>query len=634
MGEKGEIVGAPPSDPPEQVYVAVGKSFKKNLKNLKWSLRNFPNAKIMLLHVHDPEERPAAPLGGKLYRSIFRPNDAEAPKQRSEEEMAKVIQQYLNICAAEKIRADKVVIESESVERGILDLVARHDIRKLVMGAASDSKYDRKMTAPTSGKAHHVKAYAPPHCQIWFVCKGYHICTREASPINKTLSFPLVPSTNPFVGEEDNWRMSSNNFQVEQLVPSRLTEDSFVAGVPPRALSLMANGQEVAGDESKSQRGSISFRQLAEAAPFSFERENLAENSSAEEQKDWKEKVEENKLLELLKEKDDRIAQLSREKAEVETALAESERILKQTIEQLQASQSYVNHGIPSFSEFTLEELQEATHNFSTSSQIGKGGFGAVYKGNIRHTTVAIKKLNPDSVQGAAEFQQEVDILTRVRHPNLITLIGACSQAGCLVYEYLSNGSLEDRLLRRSRTTPPPPLLTWKDRVKIAAQIYSALFFLHSARPYAVVHGDLKPANILLDANLNARIGDFGICRLLPQQESAATICRLTDPKGTYAYIDPQFMATGELTAKSDIYAFGVIILQLLTAKHGNGLANEVKKVLSSKKLHEILDPAAGKWPTKEATQLANLGLHCCEIERKNRPDMESDAWKVLQQFA
>ncbi|XP_031484507.1 U-box domain-containing protein 33-like [Nymphaea colorata] len=626
MGENREIAGGPPSDQPERVYVALGKCFKKNVKNLKWSIRNFPDGTIVILHVHDPQERPAAPLGGKLYRSIFKSREADAPKQRSQEEMAKVIQQYLNLCATEKIKADKLVIEAESVERGILALVAQHDIRKLVMGAASDTKYDRKMKAPTSEKARHVKACAPPHCQIWFVCNGNQICTREPSPLHKMLSVPLVPSTNPFVGEEDIWRTPSSNFQVERSDdPSQLADNGLAAGAPARTLSLIINGQEMAGDDPENDRGSISFRQLAEA--------KLGDNSWAEEHKDRKAAEEKQRLLELLKEKDDRIAQLSREKAELETALAESERILKQTNEQLQASQSSRRESpaVPSFAEFTLEELQEATHTFDTSSQIGKGGFGAVYKGKIRHTTVAIKKLNSDSIQGATEFQQEVDILTRVRHPNLITLIGACSQAGCLVYEYLPNGSLEDRLLRRSRTVPTPSPLTWKERVRIAGQIYSALFFLHFARPYTIVHGDLKPANILLDANLNAKIGDFGICRLLPHQESAATIFRLTDPKGTYAYVDPQFMATGELTAKSDVYAFGVILLQLLTAKPGSGLANEVKKVLSSKKLHEILDPAAGKWPSKEAVQLANLGLHCCELERKNRPDLESDVWKVLQ---
>ncbi|KAF3793581.1 Dual specificity mitogen-activated protein kinase kinase 1 [Nymphaea thermarum] len=266
----------------------------------------------------------------------------------------------------------------------------------------------------------------------------------------------------------------------------------------------------------------------------------------------------------------------------------------------------------------------------SIKEDVGSGGGGGAVL-LLRRSRSSKPPLDRYSYTRQPAWEQapiNVDILTRVRHPNLITLIGACSQAGGLVYEYLSNGGLEDRLLRSS-TAPPPPPLTWRDRVRIAGQIYSALFFLHSARPYTIVHGDLKPANILLDANLIAKIGDFGISRLLPHQESAATICRLTDPKGTYAYVNPQFMTTGELTAKSNVYAFGVIILQLLTAKPGSRLANAVKKALSSKKLHEILDPAVGKWPSKEAMQLANLGLICCELERKNRPDLESDVWKL-----
>ncbi|KAG6496124.1 hypothetical protein ZIOFF_043972 [Zingiber officinale] len=279
-------------------------------------------------------------------------------------------------------------------------------------------------------------------------------------------------------------------------------------------------------------------------------------------------------------------------------------------------------------SEFSALELKKATEDFSNDLKIGEGGFGSVYKGFLRNTTVAIKLLHPQSMQGRSEFHQEVAILSRVRHPNLVTLIGACSETLALVYEFLPNGSLQDRLACANNSEP----LTWQVRTRVIAEICSALVFLHSNNPHPIVHGDLKPDNILLDANYVSKIGDFGISRLLDQSSMHATLYHnTTNPKGTFAYMDPEYVTTGELTPQSDVYSFGIIILQLLTGKPPVGIARVVEVYMNEEKLHEIIDKSAGNWPFVQANQLAHLGLRCCAISRKNRPDLAGQVWKTVE---
>lgn len=224
----------------------------------------------------------------------------------------------------------------------------------------------------------------------------------------------------------------------------------------------------------------------------------------------------------------------------------------------------------------------------------------------------------------------QVEVLSRVRHPNLVTLIGACPEAGSLIYDYLPNGSLQDRLACKGNTPP----LSWQTRMRIAIEVCSALIFLHSNKPHSIVHGDLKPANILLDANFISKLGDFGICRLIPLDENSTNIttpCHRTGPKGTVGYMDPEFVVTWELTVKSDVYSYGIILLQLLTRKPAKNISVEVQYALDKGKLNMILDASAGEWPYKQAKQLAQVALKCCKVNRKSRPDLESEVWKVLE---
>ncbi|KAK8550402.1 hypothetical protein V6N12_039113 [Hibiscus sabdariffa] len=271
------------------------------------------------------------------------------------------------------------------------------------------------------------------------------------------------------------------------------------------------------------------------------------------------------------------------------------------------------------YRKYVIEEIEEATENFAASNKIGEGGYGPVYKGKLDHTPVAIKVLRPDAAQGKKQFQQEVEILCCMRHPHMVLLLGACPEYGCLVYEYMSNGSLEDRLFRRGNTPP----LSWRKRFNIAAEIATALLFLHQAKPEPLVHRDLKPANILLDRNYVSKISDVGLARLVPPSVAdSVTQYYMTSAAGTFCYIDPEYQQTGMLTTKSDIYSLGIMLLQIITAKPPMGIAHHVGKALEKGTLVEVLDPAVRNWPLEEAESFAQLALKCVELRKKDRPDL------------
>lgn len=201
----------------------------------------------------------------------------------------------------------------------------------------------------------------------------------------------------------------------------------------------------------------------------------------------------------------------------------------------------------------------------------------------------------------------------------MVLLLGACPEYGCLVYEYMSNGSLEDRLYRRGNTPP----LSWQHRFTISHEIGIALLFLHQTKPEPIVHRDLKPANILLDRNYVSKISDVGLARLVPPSVAdTVTQYRMTCTAGTFCYIDPEYQQTGMLGVKSDIYSLGIIFLQLLTGKPAMGLTHYVERAIDTDKFPEILDPSVQNWPIQEALSLAKLALKCAQLRRKDRPDL------------
>ncbi|KAG6409816.1 hypothetical protein SASPL_127858 [Salvia splendens] len=253
------------------------------------------------------------------------------------------------------------------------------------------------------------------------------------------------------------------------------------------------------------------------------------------------------------------------------------------------------------YRKYSIEEIELATEYFHQSRKIGEGGYGPVYKCSLDHTSVA------------------VEVLSCLRHPNMVLLLGACPEYGCLVYEYMANGSLEDRLLRKGNTRP----LTWQLRYRIAAEIATGLHFLHQTKPEPLVHRDLKPGNILLDQNYVSKIGDVGLARLVPPSVADdVTQYRMTTTAGTFCYIDPEYQQTGMLGVKSDVYSLGVVLLQIITARPAMGLAHHIGNAIEKGALVEMLDPTVPDWPMEETMNYAKLAIQCAELRRKDRPDL------------
>ncbi|CAN4119891.1 unnamed protein product [Withania somnifera] len=258
--------------------------------------------------------------------------------------------------------------------------------------------------------------------------------------------------------------------------------------------------------------------------------------------------------------------------------------------------------------EFSLSDLQTATCNFSESFRIVQGGYADVFKGELSDKTIAIKQLHPHNMQQQSQFLEQAEILAKLHHPHLVTLLGVCPEAWCLVYEYFPGLSLQDRLLTRAR---------------ILAEIASALMFLHSSYPEKVVHGNLRPENVLVDSTGSCKVCDVGIPGLIPKQAlRCPSFDRLSEPKGLFSYTDPEFHVTGALTPKSDIYALGLIILQMLSGRTLAGLVSEVRRAVSCAQLESLLDSSAGEWSTFVSRRLAELALQCCEVNSRDRPEL------------
>ncbi|KAG8074407.1 hypothetical protein GUJ93_ZPchr0006g40910 [Zizania palustris] len=216
---------------------------------------------------------------------------------------------------------------------------------------------------------------------------------------------------------------------------------------------------------------------------------------------------------------------------------------------------------LPTGGTYSYEQLAAATNGFSSENVIGQGGFGSVYRGKLRDgTEVAIKKLKTESKQGDREFRAEVEIISHVHHRNLVTLVGYCifAKERLLVYEFVPNNTLDTHL--HGNKGPP---LDWNQRWKIAVGSARGLAYLHDDCSPKIIHRDVKASNILLDHNFEPKVADFGLAKYQPGDHTHVS----TRIMGTFGYIAPEFLSSGKLTDKADVYAFGVVLLELITGR-------------------------------------------------------------------
>jgi serine/threonine protein kinase len=283
---------------------------------------------------------------------------------------------------------------------------------------------------------------------------------------------------------------------------------------------------------------------------------------------------------------------------------------------------------------FTTEELKKATNNYNERRVIGQGGFGIMYRGVLSdNRVVAIKKSKIADQSQIEQFINEVIVLTQIKHRTVVQLFGCCleTEVPLLVYEFITNGTLYEHIHDKDQSS----LLSWGKRLKITTDSAGALAYLHSATSVPIIHRDVKTTNILLDDNYTAKVYDFGASRLVPLDQTQLN----TLVQGTLGYLDPEYMQTSQLTEKSDVYSFSVVMAELLIGKKAlsfdrpeldRNLATYFVTAIKEDRLVQILEEhIVNEGNIEQLKEVANLAKRCLRLRGDDRPSMKEVATEL-----
>ncbi|CAM8978691.1 unnamed protein product [Rhodiola kirilowii] len=678
-------------------FAAAGINVRGDLPNLLWVATNFPGHKIFLLHVLQPSRLTP-------YSRYARGIETKTVQEN--------LKMYHRTLRNNGLEGEEVYIKMEAVEEGIVKLIFQHGIKNLVMGAAAREMVyiESKVTKYVSDKGSASCQIWFLHEGRVIKTRYENMITEGGSSMKETYKESLAfgktekesieaackaPTTEnplsekmPPVKEKKTVDAMAVNATAIRITPSELerTMDDEFHEQLKQAMQEADNAKIEAFEESlkrqKAEKNAVEAARRAEAAEKIYLDEVRIRQESEDAILKHKQKLEKmgNQLVALMEELNIVVKTKSLLQGEVAESKKTVEELREKIVSSVQMLLSYKNEhdelkvacdnafraadalrqqaesaamlsaSLSQFlSEFSYSEIASATCYFHPSLKIDERGSRGIYRGILHHTEVAIKMLYGDSLKGPSEYRLEVDALSRLRHPNIVTLIGVCPEALAIIYEHLPNGTLEDRLNCKDNSSP----LSWQTRIRIAFELCSVLIFLHSSEPKCFVHGALNPSNILLDANFTTKISHFGTCRaittadltlkyyvnrlgnvlkrMIMQRAADEGFSQSHSPVASCTYIDPEYIITGETTPQLDVYSFGKIILRLLTGKEASGITDKLQRALDEGSLATLLDCSAGDWPYLHAQQLAHIAVRCSDMNRENRPHLESEVLEALR---
>lgn len=670
------------SAPPPLITVAVavkggrgGDGGRGSRRAVRWAAENLmPKAdRIVLIHVMPAITTIPTPSGDSIPIEELDANVVRMFVHDMKLKFEEIFIPFKKLCKTRKI--ETLVLEGDNPASSLLKYITDSGIRSLVLGSCSSYCFTRKLK--NSSVPSVVLKHAPETSEVYVVSRrrlvttsSNHLSTSENNSRRwlftqrerGSLKIKLKPDLYSFSTETFGASSVSDLSHLNSKAIVRQSSPGHSSALPERNHQMLENNnleiQTVKGSPSV---GSIDTKQSdvqAEVEQLRLELESTVSmyNRACEDLVHAQNKV---RLLstECLEEARQVNAALQREEVYRKIAAEEKEKhleavkevemarnllakeayerqiaelkALKESLEKQKIADALFTND-RRYKRYTRDEIEIATDFFSDTKMIGEGAYGKVYRCSLDNTPVAVKILQPGASDKKQEFLREVEVLSQLRHPHIVLLLGACPETGCLVYEYMENGSLEDHIFNRNSGRPLP----WFVRFRIAFEVACGLAFLHNSKPEPIVHRDLKPGNILLNRNYVSKIGDVGLAKLISDVvPDNITEYRDSIIAGTLYYMDPEYQRTGTVRTKSDLYAFGIITLQLLAAQHPNGLLLKVENAIANGSLSEILDKSIPDWPLQEAEELAQVALKCSRLRCRERPDLETEVLPVLKKL-
>ncbi|RID41148.1 hypothetical protein BRARA_J01128 [Brassica rapa] len=632
---------------------------------VRWAVDNLlPHIdRLVLVHVMPTVTTIPSPSGSKIPVEDLEESVVSMYKQDLRKEFEEVFVPFNKICGS--IKVETLLLEHDDPAKALLKYISDSEVECLVIGSCSPSFLTRKKGQEMPLM---VQGEAPETCEVYVIAKD-RVLTKSTNQLSPDSSYRFrTPKraeahTDPFNPRNQIRRpvslppshQASRVFSPAQASTGiRLGHDEQVRSILGHNIVSTSNMQLNPGANMNTPKSNVMYEieqlrkqvqttlcMYKQACEELVHKQTQVQSLSYECIKDTKRVIsalekeemlrkeaeeEKQKHLKAVKEIEDAKSMLAKEFCDRKLAeLNALQQALKkqQVMDQLLLSDSR-------YRKYTKEEIVAATDNFSLSKIIGEGGYGKVYKCSLDHTPVALKVRRPDTIEKKQEFLREISVLSQLRHPHVVLLLGACPDNGCLVYEYMDNGSLDAHISRKKGK----PSLPWFIRFKIIYETACGLAFLHNSKPEPIVHRDLKPGNILLDKNFVSKIGDVGLAKLISEEApESVTVYRNSTIAGTLYYLDPEYQRTGTFRPKSDLYAFGIIIFQLLTARHPNGLLFCVEDAVKRGCFGEMLDGSVREWPMAEAEELARIAIQCSQLKCRDRPDLDTQVLPALKRI-